>query len=534
MAKFNKPTPVRTPDTISLEGGEAFSRTDKDELFLLGISLLLGAETFYESADARTKRLVDLTHKVTKTDPAWVAGFAGWLRSSANIRSASVIVACEYLAAGGERPRRVIDSVCQRPDEPAEVIGYWHSTHGRSLPIALKRGVADAVKRLYNENAVIRYDGQSKAIRFGDVIEMTHPKATAEWQNALFRHCIDRRHGRGDVAPILGRLSVDVALQALPVEERLANLSTAIDTAGWPWERLAGWLPGGMTAEAWETVIPNMGLMALTRNLRNFDEAGISKATISLVKERFADADEVRKSRQFPLRFLTAWKNLTSMHWGEALETALHHSLANVPSLPGRTLVLIDVSPSMRDTLTEYRRGRPGATVDRTQRWEVASLFGYALAARAESATCVLFDFNPVATVEVGPHDSALRLTQDTRRYVEAGNGTDILKALAETYDKHDRVVILTDEQTGYRPTPVVERTWGGGTLTRGAWSDVAHIKVPVYTWNLGGYVVGVTPNERNWHTFGGLSDAAFQAIQALEDRRRHGWPWEATGAPTP
>jgi hypothetical protein len=67
----------------------------------------------------------------------------------------------------------------------------------------------------------------------------------------------------------------------------------ALAEAGVSWERLSGWLPGGMAAEAWEAVIASMGVMALVRNLRNFDEAGISEASIEAVMAKITDADEV-------------------------------------------------------------------------------------------------------------------------------------------------------------------------------------------------------------------------------------------------
>ncbi|MET9731017.1 TROVE domain-containing protein [Streptomyces sp. NPDC006458] len=73
------------------------------------------------------------------------------------------------------------------------------------------------------------------------------------------------------------------------------------------WESLAGWLLGPMDAAAWEAIIRSMGLMALTRNLRNFDEAGVSDEAAEQVAARLADPEEVRRSRQFPYRFLSAY-----------------------------------------------------------------------------------------------------------------------------------------------------------------------------------------------------------------------------------
>ena len=51
------------------------------------------------------------------------------------------------------------------------------------------------------------------------------------------------------------------------------------------WEaRFAGRLQGPTSARLWEAVIPSMGYMALLRNLRNFDEAGVADEVAARVR----------------------------------------------------------------------------------------------------------------------------------------------------------------------------------------------------------------------------------------------------------
>ena len=510
MSKFNRPISPRVPDAVTAEGGDGFSRSAKDELFLLGIANMVGEDTFYEDGQGRDNRFAALVQQTTRSDPKWTANFIRWLRSEANMRSAPIVAAAEYVRAGGPDGRQLVSSVLQRPDEPGEMLGYWFNTYGRHIPQPVKRGVADALPTLYTERNTLKYDGSGNAIRFGDVVDLVHPKPSTPKSSALYRHLIDRRHGRGgEIDGQLVTIITDNDLMHMPPPERRAHIQDAI-AVGWSWERLAGWLPGGMDAEGWEAVIPNMGLMALTRNLRNFDEAGISDTMVHAITGRFLDPEEVRKSRQFPLRFLTAWKNVQSMRWGLALESALESSVSNVPSLGGKTLLLVDVSGSMIDVATTQRKDARARQAASIARWEVASLFATSIAKRAEDADVVLFNTRPVATLKVAKAVSALRAAQETERFV--GGGTNIMGSLASAYANHDRVIILTDEQTGAR--------WHGDQAPR----------CPVYVWNLGGYRVGVTPNERNWHTFGGLTDAAFNLIPLLEGRRRDVWPWDVDG----
>lgn len=133
-----------------------------------------------------------------------------------------------------------------------------------------------------------------------------------------------------------------------------------------------------MDAAVWEAVIPSMGPMALLRNLRNFDAAGVCDEVAARVAARLSDPAEVARSRQFPFRYLAARRHAPSPRWALPLEQALDHALANVPRLTGRTLILVDRSDSMFwDTLSERSR---------LTRADAAALFGAATALRAEQA----------------------------------------------------------------------------------------------------------------------------------------------------
>lgn len=44
----------------------------------------------------------------------------------------------------------MIASVLRRPDEPGELLAYWTATYGRAVPKPVKRGIADAVRRIYH------------------------------------------------------------------------------------------------------------------------------------------------------------------------------------------------------------------------------------------------------------------------------------------------------------------------------------------------------------------------------------------------
>ncbi|MEV6179350.1 TROVE domain-containing protein [Streptomyces sp. NPDC052015] len=526
MARFNTRTakarpvsPVRTTGRAlrTALGGRGHERDARSELFLLAVAHFVSQQTFHESGADRDDRFVELVRELAVSDPAWTAGLLGWLRGEGNLRTAALVGAAEYVharleagATDGPSNRRVVDSVLQRPDEPGELLGYWTATYGRAVPQPVKRGLADAVRRLYSGRSLLKYDTASRGYRFGDILNLVHaaPDPDKPWQGELFRYALDRRHHPDTaVPPASDRLLIaHRELMALPVEERRAIVTSEggaerLAAAGMTWEALAGWLQGPMDKAAWEAVIPSMGPMALVRNLRNFDEAGVCDEVAAQVAARISDPAEVARSRQFPFRYLAAYQHAPSLRWAYPLEQALGHSLANVPALPGRTLVLVDRSGSMFSSRLSDR--------SELNRADAAAIFGTALALRAADADLVEFGTTS-DRVEFRKGESVLKVLE---RFGDLG-GTDTTGAVRAHYRGHDRVLIVTDEQYAFS--------------RHGAPTEQVPAQVPVYTWNLAGYRAGHGPSgERGRHTFGGLSDAAFRMVPLLEAARDARWPWE-------
>ncbi|WP_030170144.1 TROVE domain-containing protein [Spirillospora albida] len=528
MAKFNRAAVraavaglIKTetvPSGRTHEGAPAYARDAKSELFLLAVANMVGEDTFYESAGARDARFRELVHEVAVDDPEWLAEFLPWLRGEANMRSAPVVAALEAVRArldaglsGGNR--QLVASVLQRPDEPGEALAYWTSTYGRAIPKPVKRGVGDAVQRLYGERALLKYDGDSRGFRFGDVIDLVHPVPGAPWQGDLFRHALDRRHGRGEEIPSSLRvLRARAELMSLPVGERRAVLAAPdrLRDAGITWEALAGWLQGPMDAAAWEAVIPSMGYMARLRNLRNFDQAGVSDEVAARVAASLSDPEQVARSRQFPFRFFSAYQAAPSLRWGDALEKALAASTANVPALPGRTLVLADTSGSML--------GR-GVSARSTMSYaQMAALFGVVLATRGNDVDLHGFA-DGTFRHKVGRGASVLReVGRFVGRIGEVGHGTRIAAAVRATYRGHDRVIILSDMQT-----------FVDG---RGEVGQAVPQHVPMYGFNLAGYKHAAMPaGIGTRHELGGMTDATFRLIPLMEAGHDAVWPWKTAAA---
>lgn len=252
-------------------------------------------------------------------------------------------------------------------------------------------------------------------------------------------------------------------------------------------------------SEIWESLIPRMGYMALLRNLRNFDQAGVSDEVASRVAARLASADEVARSQQFPYRFLSAWKATDSVRWASALERALQLSVENVPAFEGRTLVLVDTSGSMQSPVAGAR--------SQAMRWEVAGLFGAVVAARAGKGADLAIYATGVQAVPVPAGGSVLRFVESMRgRVGSVGHGTNTWGAIREMYDGQDRIVVLTDEQShdsGRNP---------------GCFMHFV---------NLAGYQYGTAPADGRTFAYGGFTDSMFKLLPIMEQGSKGRWPWE-------
>ena len=522
MSKFNRPvsqvrsgrtSAVATTEerTVTHEGGSAFVPTEKTELVLLAASHFYSEASFYDTAGGRDGRLTELVKNLAASDPEWLAGFASYLRNDLRIRSGSVALAAEYVRAGAPNGRKVVDSVLRRGDEPGEMIAYWRSRFGRNIPQPVKRGVGDAAARIYSERSALRWDSKGAKVRFADVLEICHPKPRAQWQSDLFKYLLDERH-HGDAEADVEKLSVlarHAEWAAVPegaraewmaerVNDRDPGDEHPLTSAGVSWEQFSAWWPGGMDAQAWEYVIPQMGVMALIRNLRNFDKADIGRGTRNAVTSVIADPGAVEAYGIFPYHVWNAYRYSPSDYYKVALGVTLDLAMRNVPQLP-RTLVLVDVSGSMQWKLSD----RSEAT-----RLDVAAVAGAAIAHHSPGADLAVYaNYNEKLPVPKG--ESALRTVQ--RIASARSGGTYTHTAIAAQYDpaRHDRVLVITDGQAHDNHEQ----------------SD----HVPLI------YVVDVTGErpqlfshgQQGRYAIGGFSDSLFSMIQILEAGKNAEWPWE-------
>lgn len=368
------------------EGGRAKRITPSQELRRSVLSCLLWESEFYESGKDIAERIESLCEKVEPRDIALLAVEA---RNSFHLRHAPLLLAaCLAKRTTGPIVSATIHGVVQRADELAEFLAiYWR--HGR-CPISnqAKKGLASAFTK-FSEYQLAKYNRDS-TIKLRDVLFLVHAKPRDDEQAAAWKRLVD-----GTLEP---PDTWEVALSS-----------------------------GGDKKSTFERLIRErkLGYLALLRNLRGMAEAGCDP---SLVKH--AIMSRIGASRVLPFRYVAAARACPQFE--PSIDIALLASMTEQPPLPGRTVVLVDVSGSM-----------------------LAPLSGKSDLKRCDAAAALaclipgdvrVFSFSD-SVVEVPPRRGLAGV--DAIFSSQPAGGTYLGRAVSEVSRvPHDRIIVVTDEQS--------------------------------------------------------------------------------------
>jgi 60 kDa SS-A/Ro ribonucleoprotein len=486
MGKFS--TTKQVADTKNYMGEKAYTRSPKAELVNAVLTSFIET-TYYEKADKRLTRISELVEKVAAKDPVFVAKLAIFARDNFNMRSSSHVLIGELARVhrGDNLVGRALQRVALRPDDVIEIVAYVD----KPLPSQIKRGAARALSG-YSEYQLAKYRGGSKKMKLVDVVNLVRPKHTD-------------------------------GLRKL-VNGELKNTET--------WESMLS-VPGADKAAVWRELLEShkLGYMALLRNLRNIAATNDTEA-VRLAVARIRDPEAVRKSRQFPFRFLSAYEALSGVatHSGihfekgagstdeliAAVEDAIRLSVGNLPLLRGTTAILSDNSGSMRGD----SRGSALSANSSRKTSDIANLFAALYWLRADNTYVGLFGDELIAP----SMDRSAGVFENYKIIEEAashcGPGTeqgiyDFFEQALRDRTMIDRVFIFSDMQIG-------KNSWYGhrvGTARtfNQLFREYKEINpgVKVYSVDLRGY--GSTVFSDGIIEFAGFSDKIFNIVELTE-----------------
>jgi hypothetical protein len=367
------------------EGAPTAALTAEQTLRRSVLSCLLWEDEFYEDGQAIADRIAALSIEAA---PQVLADLAVEARERFNLRHAPLMLLVGLIRHGGPLVAPTIERVVQRADDLTELVAlYWR--HGkRPLSKQMKRGLAAALAK-FDAYQLAKYD-RDGPLKLRDVLFLVHAKPADEAQAALWKQLAER---------------------TLP----------APDT----WEvALSG---GADKRETFERLLAErkLGYLALLRNLRNMDQAGVDEALVTeaILARRGA-------SRVLPFRYVAAAR--AAPRFERWLDEALMETVLEGPVFDGRTIVLVDVSGSMDWKLS--------ARSDLTRMDAAATL------ASVIPGDVRVFTFS-TEVVEVPARRGMAGV--DTVVRSQAHGGTLLGKAVDRMNRlPHDRLIVITDEQS--------------------------------------------------------------------------------------
>lgn len=406
MGKFNQSASLKS---VNHEGAAAFVLKNKERLTTQVLTSFLNESKYY--GDNTSDLFLTASHLVEK-DPKFVANLARYARKEMHLRSVAHLLTAIVAKHVPSKPyiKEVVADVVERPDDILEILACYVKLYGKPIPNGLKKALGNAMHK-FNEYSFSKYSGENKEFRFRDVLRLTHVKPKDKEEEELFR-----------------RILKDELEKAKRWETELSAR--------------------GNTAEVWEELIAEkkIGYMAALRNLRNMIAA--QPQNIGDVYEFLGQRDRVLASKQLPFRFYSAFKAIdglpNSSHAVDALEQAIIHSVENLPRLPGKTVIGIDISISMQ----WYTSGNSDLLCV-----DIAKLMAVIAAHMCDDVRIFIFD------TKINELDFTLKkgILRSARDIFELGGGTNVALPIERMISESiyaDRVLLFSDME--------INRTYSG------------------------------------------------------------------------
>lgn len=275
--------------TTNHENAVSWRMTPEWELYTTVVTTMGTENKFYENGNDRVRRIADLVRKV---DPEFVACLAVYAREEMHLRSVPLLLLVELAQChrGDSLVSRAVSRVIQRADEITELLMCYQWRMGRKnlnkLSSQIRKGLAESFNH-FDEYQFGKYNRTDRKVTLRDALLLVHPKPKDEKQAEIFRKILN-----------------DTLEIPYTWETELSAAGKLAPTSGKS--------KSETKREVWSQLVRSgrLGYMAMLRNLRNMIDCRLEEETKQMVCARLADPREVRKSKQLPFRFLSAYMEL--------------------------------------------------------------------------------------------------------------------------------------------------------------------------------------------------------------------------------
>lgn len=388
---------TKKPLIYTHEGAVAVYINPVEQLRRSVMANLLFEGEFYEDGQSIADRIENTVKEVLKQKDGAerVAEIAYEARSKMKLRHVPLLLTVALIRAQTNAAREIVAhtimNVVQRPDEMGELVSLYWKQKKQPLTNQMKKGLGQAFQK-FDSYALGKWNSDNSAVKLRDVLFLVHGKPKDAEQAEVWKKL---------------------------AEKTLESPDT--------WEvALSG---GADKKETFTRLLKEEGLgaMALLRNLRNMQQAGVD---IGLIREGLS---KMKTERVLPFRFITAARYAKTLE--PELEKAMFKCLGDHEKLAGKTVLVVDNSGSMDSAVSgksELRR--------------VDAACALAMLLREVCDECQIVVFGSTAGLIRPRRGFALR---DAIVDSEHSGGTETDNALkVAAREGYDRCIVITDEQS--------------------------------------------------------------------------------------
>jgi len=503
MAKFNSKVEKRKPTSFNEMGERAFVLEPKEELVSTVLTSFL-QRSYYESEKDILNRI---TVAAAKVEPEFLAKLALYARRDANMRSTTHVLAGEVAKRVSGKPwgARFFKNVAVRPDDMAEITGYWidivrSGSKSLKIPNAIKRGFKDKLESM-DSYLYDKYKMNTRKISMVDLINLYHPNPDVNGSQLVRVKSKDlsdallsssRSGAKARAKQVSRRGTSDISIIEALVHglkfERVDGskiLEQTMSKAG-QGSMNAAERKEAKAAAIKEVLVDNvkgMPYFNLLRNLRNILEN--SPEEVPEACRQLTIRAKILGAKILPFRFLSAYKEIEDMGGSramrktsvikfesnsykqepirqttgfyktmilDALETAINISCENIVKLSGNTAILIDHSGSVRG---DSGGSSLVSALSNTTVAQIGNLFGAMLMQTQDNCYVGLFGDDLIRVDDID-RDKGILANSDMMYELGAdcGGGTengiyDFLEDAIKNNIRIDNLVVFSDQVIG-------------------------------------------------------------------------------------
>ncbi len=438
-------------------GGRAYRFSAKHALAQIAATGCFNG-VYYAGAQAQLDELHSLLSQVD--DNVFLAKLAVYARERAFMKD----MPAALLVVLSNRDTKLMHRVFDRVVDNGRLLRttFQMIRSGQFGRTSLSSSLQRAFQRWLNEASVGKLLGASIGSNpsLRDVLRLARPTPKDNARRALFGWLTGKEIEKWAPATETDLPDQVQALLAYRKADSAETQALILGNLSVRWDLLAD---AAKSPLVWSAIARQMGPQALRMNLNTllrhnvFGNGRVGREMVDYVAGRIADADEVRRSRQFPYQYLAAYLNAADevpQKIKASLQQAAEIACGNVPELPGPIIIGLDTSASMRWSVTGSR-GR-GAT-SKIRCIDAAALFAAAILRRNPDSVVIPFD-TQAYRASVDPGDTILSLSERLAKY--GGGGTDCSIPLREANTKYHKrpfvgaVLVSDSESWVYRSRP--------------------------------------------------------------------------------